>query len=113
MKSFSQTPAAVRRKRSSHSFGGRCAAVSRVGELPKWWAFSPLRLMASVKSASTPMTGSIGTGLSTPPSTSRRPFTMIGVIIAGIAIDALIAVSSGPLVNQTSRRAPRSLATAV
>src|SRR5450759_5392058 len=84
-----------------------------VGSSPTWWAFSPLRLMASVKSASTPMTGSIGTGLSTPPSTSRRPFTMIGVIIAGIAIDALIAVSSGPLVNHTSRRAPRSLATAV
>ena len=66
-----------------------------------------------VKSASTAATASTGTGLSTPPSTSSRPFTMIGVITPGIATEARIATSTGPEVNQTSRRAPRSVATAV
>lgn len=75
--------------------------------------FSPLRLTATVRSASTPITGSIGTGLRTPPSTSSRPLTMIGVISAGMATDARMATSTGPDVNQTSRRAPMSVATAV
>jgi len=38
---------------------------------------------------------------------------MIGVIRLGIAIEARMATSTGPLVNQTSRRLPRSVATAV
>ena len=66
-----------------------------------------------MKSASTPITGSIGTGFITPPSTSSRPLTMIGVTTPGIATDARIATSTGPEVNHTSRCAPTSAATAV
>ena len=74
---------------------------------------SPASSTAKVKSAPEPITGSIGTGFSTPPSTSSRPFTMIGVITPGMATEARIATSTGPEVNQTSRRAPISVATAV
>jgi hypothetical protein len=39
--------------------------------------------------------------------------TTIGVMTPGIATDARIAVLTGPRWNHTSRRAPRSVATAV
>ena len=92
---------------------GRCAEDSFAGRLLKLRGLSPASTTAMVKSASTPVTGSIGTGFSTAPSTSNRPLTMIGVIMPGIAIDARMATSSGPLWNHTSRRAPMSVATAV
>jgi hypothetical protein len=68
---------------------------------------------ATTRSASTAVTASTGTGLSNPPSASRRPFTMMGAITPGIATEARIATSTGPEVNHTSRRAPRSVAIAV
>ncbi len=111
-RSFSKMPAAPFMKRSSHSFGGSVSELSRDG-LAKLVGVQPDSATARVKSASAESTASIGTGLSTPPSTSSRPFTMIGVIAPGMATEARIATSTGPEVNHTSRRAPRSVATAV
>jgi len=57
--------------------------------------------------------GSRGRGLSRPPSTSTRPSTTAGVNRPGIAKEARIAGMRGPRWNHTSRRAARSVATAV
>ncbi len=73
----------------------------------------PDRETAMVRSALAAAVGSIGTGLMRPPSTSRRPLMLIGVITPGMAIEARIACTTGPRWNHTSRRALRSVATAV
>ena len=106
-------PAAVRRNWSSHSTGGRGSEVALAGVALKSRGVQPDNEMARVKSAGTAATASTGNGFSKPPSASSRPLTMIGAIAPGIATEALIATSTGPAVNQTSRRAPRSVATAV
>ena len=55
----------------------------------------------------------MGTGFRSPPSASNRPSSITGVMALGIAMDALIAMWSGPCWNQTSRWFVRSVATAV
>ena len=66
-----------------------------------------------VRSDSAEAVGSIGTGFIRPPSASNRPFMSTGVMTPGIATEARTAESNGPRWNQTSRRARRSVATAV
>ena len=66
-----------------------------------------------VRSARAEAVGAIGSGSIIPPSASRRPLSMTGVMMPGMAIDARTAVSTRPFWNQTSLRANRSVATAV
>ena len=73
----------------------------------------PVRDTASSRSLSTGASGSSGTGLVTPPSMISRPPTSAGVTTLGIANEARTATSAGPLLNHTSRRALRSVPTAV
>ena len=64
-------------------------------------------------SASVAVVGPTGTGFIRAPSASKRPLSMTGVIRLGMAIETRIATSTGPLWNQTSRRATMSVVTAV
>ena len=68
---------------------------------------------ATVRSAGAPSRASTGTGLSRPPSASRRPPTTTGVNTLGMPMEARIAVTTEPRWNHTSRRMSRSAATAV
>ena len=88
------------------SAGSRSSSVTGVGV----WAVA---LTASTMSALTETVGMIGSGFSSPPSTSTWPLSWTGVMMPGTAIEARIARSSGPLWNHTSRWRLRSVATAV
>ena len=87
--------------------GVRTGATGIPRLCPAW------RLTATVRSDITAAVGSMGTGFIRPPSTSSRPSTTIGVTRLGIATEARTAVATGPRWNHTSRRALRSVATAV
>ena len=81
---------------------------------PRWaTAACPSKVTATVRSATEEASTLTGTWLETPPSTSRRPLSAIGGNTPGIAIEARSAGSIGPELNHTSRRAHRSVATAV
>lgn len=73
----------------------------------------PDSVTATVSSAGVPSSGSIGTGLTRPPSASSRPLIMTGVMALGMAMDARIARRSGPRWNRDSLREVMPVATAV
>ena len=99
------------RRRSDHTASSSSSADSATGSSGS--DPLPLRLTATTWSARAAVTGATGTGSSSPPSTSTRPFKVTGVMNDGMAEDARMATSSGPRWNQTSRWASRSTATAV
>ncbi len=108
----SRASAALRRKRSAQSTPPVLWEVSFTGARLEA-SFLPDSETARVKSAWTPVVGSTGTGLRRPPSARSRPFSITGVMMLGIAIEARMAASTGPRCSQTSRRLEMSAATAV
>ena len=72
-----------------------------------------LGLTAIMMSAPMARHAETGTGLVIPPSSSHLPFKFSGLIMPGMAIDALTASMIEPFCSQISRPVPRSLAIAV
>ena len=108
----------LRRSRRAEVLRHNRFSLSRVGliSMPtssETSASIPETLTAMVRSALVAEIGAMGSGSRMPPSARIRPSRRWGAMTPGMAMDALMASSSGPRCNHTDLPAMRSVVTAV